>query len=83
MLSINERTVADANFLRTVLETKNLKQDGSQPLRDAIANVSTREYNGTQRFDRDRSPAPIAALIASSVALYGAQHPAAMPIIAA
>ena len=83
MLSINERTVADANFLRTALETKNLKQDGSQPLRDAIANVSTREYNGTQRFDRDRSPAPIAALIASSVALYGAQHPTAMPIIAA
>lgn len=83
MLSINERTVADSNFLRMVLETKNLKHDGSQPLRDAIGNVSTREYNGTLRFDRDRSPAPIAALIASSVALYAAQHPTAMPSVAA
>ena len=83
MLSMTERTVADANFLRTILETKNLKHDGSQPLRDAIGNVATREYNGTQRFDRDRSPAPIAALIAASVALYGAQHAPAMPIVAA
>lgn len=73
-LNMTERCVADANFMRACLETKNLKHDGSEALRMAVANVVAREYNGTRRFDRDRSTAPISALIAASVALYGASH---------
>lgn len=73
-LSIADRMVADGNLLTALLETGNLRHDGAQVLRLAVANAVTRDFNGTARLDRDRSTAPIPSLIAASCALFGADH---------
>ena len=76
-LSITERGIADGNILTAITETKSLRHDGSRPLRDAIANAATKDSNGVRLLSRDKSTAPIPALIAASVAVYGSQHQAA------
>lgn len=75
-LSITERGIADGNILTAITETKSLRHDGSRPLRDAIANAATKDSNGVRLLSRDKSTAPIPALIAASVAVYGRQHQA-------
>lgn len=75
-LSITERGIADGNLLTAITETKKLRHDGSRPLRDAIANAETRDSNGVRILSRDKSTAPIPALIATSVAVYGSAHQA-------
>lgn len=78
-LSMTERGVADGNLLAAVTETGALRHDGSQALRLAVANAAMRTTNAVERFDRDKSTAPIAALIAASVALWGHDHAQADP----
>ena len=73
-LTMTERLVADGNLLSAINETGSIKHDGSQALRLAVANAVGKESNDVQRFDRDRSTAPIPSLIAASVALWGCDH---------
>lgn len=75
-LTMTERGVADGNLLASVTETGALRHDGSQALRMAVANAAMRTTNAVERLDRDKSTAPIAALIAASVALWGTDHAA-------
>lgn len=75
-LTITERGIADGNLLDAITETRQIRHDASRPLRDAIANAATKDTNGIRLLSRDKSTAPIPALIAASVAMYGAAHPA-------
>lgn len=74
-MRFTERGIADAALLAAITETRSIRHDGSVSLRCDIANAVTKETNGTPIFHRDKSTAPIPALIAASVAAYGAAHP--------
>ncbi len=76
-LPLGARRIADAEFLTAARDEQTLRHDGSKPLAVAIANAVIRETNGVPLFDRDKSTAPIPALIAASVALYAVSRPVA------
>ena len=74
-LTMAQRGIADENLLSAITETRSLRHDGSQVLREAVSNAGTADRNGVRRLDRDKSTAPIPSLIAASVAMYAAHHP--------
>lgn len=73
-LTYGERRLADQTLITAMRDEQTLVHDGSKPLRLALASAQVRINNGVEVFDRDKSLNPIPALIALSVALYGATH---------
>ena len=74
-MRFGDRAIADGNLLAAITETKTIRHDGSRALREAIAHAVTKETNGSPMLSRDKSTAPIPALIATSVAAYDVDHP--------
>ena len=73
-LNYGARRLADQTLITVMRDEQTLIHDGSHPLRVALASAQVRINNGVELLDRDRSLNPIPALIALSVALYGATH---------
>lgn len=78
-LDMNERSVADLNLLAAARDDRALVHDGTTALSQAVSLARLRTTNGVQTISRDKSAGPVPALIAASVALHRAQHPAAGP----
>ncbi len=75
LLEFKERRDADALLLGAARDDGILNHDGSKPLAIAVANAQIRQTNGVPLLNRDKSTAPISALIAGGLALYAAAHP--------
>ena len=70
-----DRQLADATLIAAIRDEQTLIHDGTKPLKVAVANAAVKQSNGVEMFDRDRSTAPIPALIALSIALHAHAHP--------
>ena len=75
-LDMTERSVADLNLLAVARDDRALVHDGTAALAQSVALARLRTTNGVQTISRDKSVGPVPALIAASVALHRAQHPA-------
>ena len=74
-LGFGDRQLADAALIAAMRDDQTLIHDGTNPLKVCVSNVAVRTNNGVELFDRDKSSAPIPALIALSVALHAHSHP--------
>ncbi|MFB9775386.1 terminase large subunit domain-containing protein [Brevibacterium otitidis] len=73
-LSMYDRSVADMDLIHAGRITRDLIHDGTDALAHAFALARSRTTNGVETINRDKSPGPIPAVIASSAALWAVKH---------
>lgn len=77
-LSMSEYGQATEGILSLITIEKTLRLPAtstSETIREQLAVAQAKTTNGVRRFDRDKTPVPIDALIAATVALYALLNP--------